>query len=298
MKNSPFRVVLLFFLFYSCSVKEDLPEIDKEVLTWGRNPGLRIKTLHETDITGEGVHIAFIGSSVFQNHKEYAGRLIFHTGDTVQAQHNSAVETAHAGILAGETCGIAPSAVLHIWEDSGEDIIEEITAYNKEKLFDDRIKIIVFPDLRDPGVAANIAEQAGILVVWKGDNILGVNCGLLEDRESYLSYRISGKKPEEKRQISGSILVPLGNRTVPCCDGPEEYTFLSREKAEMALSFYAGVAALGFQAAPEISPSELRRMIYKTGIPLYGGRIINPSDLIKALQEDSSRTRGSDKNPL
>lgn len=79
------------------------------------NPGLGVRTLHERGITGKGVNVAIVDSSL-NFHKEYEGKIIYYKNlggeqsiDTGASMHGTAVSS----ILLGETVGVAPDANVY-----------------------------------------------------------------------------------------------------------------------------------------------------------------------------------------
>lgn len=293
MKSRPVWAVLLFLLVFSCGIKENSHDPQNEILDWGRNPGLRIQYLHEQGITGKGVHIALAGSSVYPSHQEYRDKCVFHTVIPDTDLESEPEGTACASILIGKTCGIAPDAVLHVWDkrEGQQKILSEIIEYNREQFPEDRIRVAVFPNCTPEKKLKSGAEKEGIFVLCCSDAVYGVQCDVLGDKESYLSYTLQNNDPQNKKRAFGAVLVPCGNKTAACCSGPSEYEFRDIESRETELAFYGGVLALGFQAGPDLTPRELRDIVHFTGIPLYGGRIINPLGIIEEI-------RGSDKTSI
>ncbi len=99
-----------------------------------KNPGLGIRTLHEQGITGKGVKIAIIDSSLGE-HQEYSSNLIHledinsrEIGWTQAEMHAAAV----ASIAVGKTTGVAPEAELVYFSAVNlTDNEEEIAEYHQ-----------------------------------------------------------------------------------------------------------------------------------------------------------------------
>ncbi len=82
------------------------------VMEAGKNPGLGVRKLHRQGITGKGVGIGIIDSTLMTDHAEYRNRLRLyeeiHDDDRVE-MHGPAV----ASIAVGKTVGVAPQADLY-----------------------------------------------------------------------------------------------------------------------------------------------------------------------------------------
>ena len=84
-----------------------------EIMELGKNPGLGLRSVHSTGITGKDISIAIIDQSLLTNHTEYYKRLALyeeiHCGDMQASLHGAAV----ASIVGGKTVGVAPEAKLY-----------------------------------------------------------------------------------------------------------------------------------------------------------------------------------------
>ena len=84
-------------------------------LEFNKNPGLGIRALHTSGVTGAGVGIAILDQGLLLDHEQYKDNLMFyeqiHCVDDSAAMHGAAV----ASIAVGKTIGVAPGgeAVLH-----------------------------------------------------------------------------------------------------------------------------------------------------------------------------------------
>ena len=84
-----------------------------QLMSLGRNPGLRVHELHKEGITGKGVGIGIIDQGLLVDHVEYRDRLRsyeeIHCADDNAQMHGAAV----ASIAVGKTVGVAPDADLY-----------------------------------------------------------------------------------------------------------------------------------------------------------------------------------------
>jgi len=129
----------------------------KEFLEFHKNPGLKLKKLHEKGITGKGVNIAFVDAALLVNHEEYYDRVKMyeeiHYSQEVAQMHAPAV----ASIAAGKNTGIAPEADLYFIGCENYNIvdnemeldftwiakaIERIIEVNKSLPKDDKIRVL------------------------------------------------------------------------------------------------------------------------------------------------------------
>jgi hypothetical protein len=94
---------------------DQLPEgfNPQQTMTLGRNPGLRVRELHQAGIAGKGVGIGIIDTALLVDHVEYRDRLRLyeeiHCSDKAASMHGAAV----ASIAVGKTVGVAPEADLY-----------------------------------------------------------------------------------------------------------------------------------------------------------------------------------------
>jgi hypothetical protein len=94
---------------------ENLPESfdPQRIMNLGRNPGLRVRELHEQGVTGKGVGIGIIDQSLLVDHVEYRDQLRLyeeiHCADICASMHGAAVSS----IAVGKTVGVAPEADLY-----------------------------------------------------------------------------------------------------------------------------------------------------------------------------------------
>jgi hypothetical protein len=83
------------------------------IIEMGKNPGLGLRALHGTGVTGEGVGLAIIDQGLLVDHVEYKDQLRLyeeiHCLDGVAPMHGPAV----ASIAVGKTVGVAPEADLY-----------------------------------------------------------------------------------------------------------------------------------------------------------------------------------------
>src|SRR5262249_33985137 len=77
-----------------------------------KNPGLGVHKLHAQGITGKGVKVAIIDQPLFQDHPEFAKKIVAYHDvgcESETSMHGPAV----ASLLVGSQCGTAPGARLY-----------------------------------------------------------------------------------------------------------------------------------------------------------------------------------------
>lgn len=146
------------------------------ILELGRNPGLGLKVLHDSGVTGRGVGLAVIDQPILVGHQEYADRLRVY--EQLGAGERARWEgSAVLSIAAGRTVGVAPDADLYyVGVSEGLDLypliapaVNRILEIDELLPADGRIRVLVMSF--DPGhrpdtmAAIRRAEEAGILVI-------------------------------------------------------------------------------------------------------------------------------------
>lgn len=85
----------------------------KKIMELGKSPGLGIKKLHKTGVTGKGVGIAIIDQALLVDHVEYKDNIKLyeeiHCSDKTAQMHGPTV----ASIAVGKNTGVAPEADLY-----------------------------------------------------------------------------------------------------------------------------------------------------------------------------------------
>ena len=265
----------------------------------GKNPGLGIRQLHAQGIDGRTVSIAIIDQPLLQNHREYSGRIVYSSSgvDGVPPQmHGPSV----ASLAVGKDVGTAPKASLYYfaipsWSGDNSyytDALNTIIAINSTKPAAGKIHAVsistgMFNQQKnyDQWLATlRKAREAGILVITCDEADPGIDFGTLtrdtaknaDLTESYLS----GKWDKEKH----SLWVPEGNRTHAGYTGEGDYVFDVAGGRSWAPPYLAGVAALGYQLNPELTPAQVAGLLVKSATQTQYGPIINPGAFIELVR--------------
>ncbi len=270
----------------------------KRVLQWGKCPGLGVRELHERGVTGKGVHVAIIDQPLLQGHQEYKSQLVQYTAIDCEEVPPQMHGPAVASLLVGRECGVAPDAKLHFWAEPSWkrdfkyrcEAVEQIMAHNEGKPKGEQIRVVSVSKgfSREPNLARwqkvlQLAESKGIYVIHCSANMLGVGCPVFEDRDDSNKYRLwyhAGNRPVDEPRL---LYAPVDNRTTAHWEADDAYIFWSKGGLSWGAPFIAGVAALGLQMNPELTPGTIRKHLYATGTTFNKGKIINPRRFVETV---------------
>lgn len=264
-----------------------------------KDPGLGIRGLHEQGVDGRDVGIAIIDQPLLRNHVEYAERIVRYEEIGVHGMEPQMHGPPVTSIAAGKTCGVAPGATLTyfavpMWARDNTpycDAIDKIVAWNESPGESVPIRVVsistgMFPQQPHYDrwqASLEKARKHGILVVTCAQEALAhgmVGLGKGGDPDDPNDYEsgLYGVRP-------GAILVPASNRTTASHVGPEVYTYWRQGGMSWATPYVAGVAALGYQVHPGISPGEVARLLKETATETDTGLIVNPPAFVNAARE-------------
>ncbi len=271
----------------------------KRIMELGKNPGLRIRSLHARGITGRGVGVAIIDQTLLVDHQEYAGQLrLYEETNDIQdgwletQMHGPAV----ASIAVGKTVGVAPEADLYYIATAmcstgtPESIdfsclaesVRRILEVNKRLPADRKIRVISMAigwGPKSKGYAAitaatQEAKAAGMLVICSsveevhGFKFHGLGRSPLADPDRLESYEPGlwwAKSYYAGQQFSDRLLVPMDSRTTASPTGVSEYVFYREGGWSWSIPYIAGVYALAVQVAPTVTPDRFWSLAMETG---------------------------------
>lgn len=292
----------IFDSFTEWPEKSKLPEgFDPGILMeYGRNPGLGIADLHKQNITGKNINVAIIDQPLLLDHIEYAGKIKsytkINTGYAAPQMHGPAVTS----ILCGNTCGVAPDVNVYYWAEPSwkgdhkyrTQALDEIIKFNEGKSLADQIRIVSVSkgyDTSEPNLDKWIekideAEKAGIYVIHCSRNMFGAKPPLSNNRDNPDDYEVCYLVDRYSLDPSNHLFAPIDNRTYAHWKGTEAYTFGSLGGFSWGAPYIAGVAALGLQVDPNLTVSEIERLLMESGTPFHGGKLINPVRFIEMIK--------------
>ncbi|MCX6561286.1 MAG: S8/S53 family peptidase [Candidatus Aminicenantes bacterium] len=293
------------------------------IMAAGINPGLGVRALHKSGITGRGVGIAIIDQCLLVDHAEYKDRLRLyeeiHVGDSSAAMHGPAV----ASIAVGKTVGVAPEADLyyiaetHGTVESGQFVfdfqylaesIDRVLEINKNLPADRKIRVISISvgwDPRQKGyvevtAAVERAKKDGIFVVssslsatYAGKlNFHGLGRDPLTDPEKFAFYRHGLWWTNQFwAMTAGSpelLLVPMDSRGTASPTGNDDYVFYRQGGWSWSIPYIAGLYALACQVKPDITPELFWAAALKTGdaVDIPARRTLpSEADLAKQIEK-------------
>ena len=298
----------------------------EEIMAFGKNPGLNIRTLHEAGITGKGVGIAVIDQTLLVEHVEYKENLrhyeLINTDVDVASMHGGAVSS----IAVGKSVGVAPEADLyHFAVNFGEYVdgqfdpdfnwiaaaIDRIIEINSTLPQDGKIRVIAIARGWTPGEKGFSQVMAAIHRA-SANNIFVVSSSL--QRTHGLDFRGMGRDvyldpdfvqsygPHHwwgdamwRTNSQNQILVPMDSRTTASPTGHDEYVFYRGGGLSWAIPWLAGLYAVACQVEPDITPGRFWELALSTGSTIEiehnqeirdFGKIVNPLALIDVISDN------------
>lgn len=276
------------------------------ILENGKNPGLGVRGLHQQGIDGRGVHVAIIDQPLLLDHREYAGHIeryvLIGTYDAAVEMHGPPVTS----VLIGRDVGVAPAAHLSyyavpMWKQDNApftEALEQVLDRNASVPLQERIRVVsistgMFPqwaNLQPWRAICSRAEQEGVLVL---------TCEQSEDFRYAALRRRQGDPDDPARYRRGSLFgprtalgVPSGGRTTASHKGPDVYAYWTIPGMSWCTPYLAGVAALGFQVDPALTPARARQLLKETAHAARAGLVVNPPGFVAAVRAaNSSSTR-------
>jgi hypothetical protein len=301
----------------------DIPkEFDRQtIMEYGKNPGLNLRKLHEKGITGKGVSMAIIDSTLLVDHEEYKDRLKFyeeiHNNEESDAtMHGAAVSS----IAVGKTVGAAPEADLYyIAETHGEftvngfqydfkylaKSIDRIIEINKTLPQEKKIRAISMSigwkkkkkGFKEVDSAVKRAKDEGILVVstsfnkYYGVSFWGLGRESMKNPEDFKSYepglwwKDTFFKDYKRFNIEKNFMVPMDSRCTASPTGNSDYVFYREGGFSWSVPYIAALYTLCCQVNPNITPDEFLKAVVDTG------------DVVKIEKEGKKYNLGKIVNP-
>jgi subtilisin family serine protease len=304
------------------------------LLQEGMNPGLGVRALHAEGITGAGVHVGLIDQPLLLDHPEYAGKIVsYHDagcGPSMSSMHGPGM----ASQLVGKRCGTAPGAKLHVVAvpsskadaDYYARALDRLVAYNENAPNEQKIRVVSV-SAQPSGEGSGYINQAlwdqaveraaakGILVLdctWHHGFV--APCWLDPQDRERVEACTPGFRKGTVEVDEGHIHVPSAPRTAAeaYTDKPFGYVYDgggSRSRRPMSKGGYsdtipycAGILALGWQIRPDLTPTQIKEMLFASAhVHKSGAKIINPRafiELIRRQNDNQQPDRSSSKDVL
>jgi hypothetical protein len=273
------------------------------IMEMGKSPGLGIRELHKSGITGKGVGIAVIDQGLLVDHVEYKDRLRLyeeiHCGDDTSAMHGPAV----ASIAAGKTVGVAPGAdIYYIAETHGTfqpgrfdwdfsylaQSIERVLEVNRSLPEKEKIRVVSI-SVGWSSKQKGYAEVTAAVKKAANEGIFVVSSSLFETSGRRFAFHGLGRDPQADPEVfvsytpglwwvdqfySGKfgpapnqevLLAPMDSRSTASPTGPEDYVFYRLGGWSWSIPWIAGLYALSCQVKPDITPEVFWKAAIATG---------------------------------
>jgi len=284
----------------------------KKILTDAMNPGLVVRRLHQQGITGEGVNVAIIDQPTYLVHPEFAGKIVAYHDTGCETDESSMHGPAVASLLVGTNCGTAPDAQVYYaaapsWKMDATYYakgLDWIIAQNEKLPEGEKIRVVsVSASPNQPSWANRQmwdracarAEAVGIMVLDCTDSRHRGFIGRCWYNATYPESLVKCNPwAPPNREFSFnpndiSILVPSSPRTTAEDGGDGKfgyrYQYCGKGGLSWAIPYCAGVLAMGWQVNPELSPEQMRELLYKSAFTKKNGaKIIYPKKFIHLVR--------------
>ncbi|HSG82699.1 MAG TPA: S8 family serine peptidase, partial [Gemmatimonadota bacterium] len=286
-----------------------LPEgfVTADWMERARDPGLGVRELHRQGITGSGVVVAVIDKPIRHQHQEFGDRIRYHE----VFEGSSRGHTPHfhgiacASILAGRTVGVAPEATIHYFAtpDVGENFhyysiaVDSIIAVNRSLPEAERIRLVSISDgmgrdnpyRNEWATALEKLAAAGIEIIYsargKLDGFTWGGSPPYSDRNDAATYRLAlylrGQEVSPER-----IIIPADYRTTASNIADAPYIYWGTGGWSWAMPYAAGLTALAWQVAPDLTLAEIENLLRETAVPAGDGlRVVQPLEFMKRVRE-------------
>jgi hypothetical protein len=279
----------------------------RRLLSQGMNPGLGIRDLHGQGITGKGVNVAIIDQPLYQDHPEFAGKIVAYHDvgcGTESSMHGPAV----ASLLVGSNCGTAPGARVYYvaapsWtRDTAYQAkaLDWIIEQNEELLASEKIRVVsVSAAPSGPGSpfdrnqemwdkACARAESKGLMVLdcTQHRGIIGPCYYDLADPDNISKCR-AGFPGRHGAAVADSLLVPCSPRTTAeeYNSGEHSYQYCGRGGLSWSIPYSAGVLALGWELRPDLTAAQMQECLFNSAYTTNeGAKVINPKEFIRMIK--------------
>lgn len=280
------------------------------ILNRGKNPGLGIRELHRQGITGKGVNVAIIDQNICLDHPEYFKKIREYKdmGCNQPANSSSYHGPAVASLLVGDSIGTAPDATLYYvaapsWTKDAKyqaDALNWILDKNLTLPASQKIRAVSVSGapsgpgspftmnnaLWDSAYSRAIRDDVLVIDCTANKGITSPGYFAIEDSENILKCT-SGFPGINSSVQQNRICVPNSFRTVAeqFDEGKYSYCYTGRGGLSWAEPYLVGVLALGWQIRPDISGTEMIKLMFESAyVSNEGSKFINPTKFIEVVQ--------------
>lgn len=278
----------------------------KEIIEYGKNPGLNIRELHKSGITGKGVSIAIIDGALLINHVEYKEKLKLYEEINCLDKTAMPAGCAVASAVAGKKTGVAPESDIYYIAETHRLLTQETPNIDFSSLALAVNRIVKINDTLPKGYkiralvldggwtqgdkgynainkAVEEAKEQGIFVISNSIyetynqemDFMGLGRNPLLNPDESFSYspgeewKSSFFMFEKYSKAKEVLLIPMDSRCTASPTGDSDYAFYNVGDIKLSAAYIAGLYALACQVKPEITPHEFWSTALKTGDTVY-----------------------------
>jgi HEAT repeat protein len=279
-----------------------------KILTDALNPGLGVRQLHQQGITGKGVNVAIIDQPTYLVHPEFAGKIVAYHDTGCETDESSMHGPLVASLLVGTNCGTAPGARVYYaaapsWKTDAAYYakgLDWIIAQNEKLPEGEKIRVVSvsaspnqssWENRKMWDEACARAEADGIMILDCTDShrrgFIG-RCWYNARVPESVSACTPGTPRDEikiKHFGSDSIFVPSAPRTAAEDGAVPGYQYARLGGLSRAIPYCTGVLAMGWQVNPELSPEQMRELLFKSAYTNKNrAKIISPRKFIRLVR--------------
>ena len=309
-----------FFALQAFDERTIWPESDKlpggfhpeKWMDTGKDPGLKIRELHQIGITGEGISVAVFDKLINPDHVEFSGRMIYHEIKSPLAEDFQYRLHFHgmacSSILCGKSLGVAPGAILHYFavpDDANNTYnyclaLEELLKVNAQLPPREKIKVVSISDgisRQNPDIykkwqeLVQEANEKGVTVIYSDIKTTHAvftwgGCPPFLDRNNAENYDYSLWPREEDERHTEKIILPADYRTTAQNSDKNAYVYWGDGGFSWAIPYFAGLAVLAWSIDDSLTIEEIYNLIKLTKTKTSKGRyVVNPTDFINTVKK-------------
>ena len=280
----------------------------QKIMNLGMNPGLGIRSLHATGITGQGVTVAIIDQNLITDHPEFKGKIVkYHDFGTDQPSDKGSMHgPSVTSLLVGENVGTAPGAKVYYaavpsWFTDAQyyaDALDWIIAENEKLPKDQKIRVVSVSSIPS-GMWSEYKNQE----VWDAAYERAIKAGILVldctyehgytnpcTLDMYDPDNVAKCIPQWNGPINPPhkrIYVPMSHRSMAIENATPvfSYQYVGQGGISWTVPYLSGVLAMGWQVNPALTSSELLELVYASAyITDENHTIINPPVFIEMVR--------------
>lgn len=296
-------------------------------------PHIHTPYVWQHSINGEGVRVAVVDTGIDQTHPDFQGRILNTydvTGETVQdgcghGTHCASIVLGSGAASKGKYRGVAPGAsllVAKVLRNDGSGMMSDVMD-GVEWAVDQGAQVISLSlgeagssDGHDPlSELCEAAIKRGVVVVAAAGNEgpMGYSIGSPAAAQGVITVgaasdlnriaEFSSRGPTADGRVKPDIVLPGVDIVAARAQGtdmgtPVDAYYTSASGTSMATPHAAGMCALLLQAAPKLTPAEIKKLLMTTSVDLGFGPNAQGSGLADAWAAVKNLINAPDPPPL